>query len=65
MNLIEKIDQGFSHLTSLLKILQTQVIANNSAIASKPDLVQLTEAEYQALSTADKNLETVLYIITG
>ncbi|WP_026470115.1 hypothetical protein [Alkanindiges illinoisensis] len=50
---------------SALGKLQAQVTANSTAIAAKVDVVQLTKAQYDALSTSDKNLATKLYVIVG
>lgn len=43
----------------------TAISNNASAIAAKVDVVQLTKAQYDALSTSDKNLATKLYVIVG
>ena len=43
----------------------TAISNNASAIAAKVDVVQLTKAQYDALTTAEKNLANKLYVIVG
>ena len=45
--------------------LQAQINTNTIAITNKVDLVQLTKAQYDALSTGDKNLTNKLYVLVG
>lgn len=45
--------------------LQAQINTNTTAITNKVDLVQLTKAQYDALSTGDKNLTNKLYVLVG
>ena len=45
--------------------LQGQINTNTTAITNKVDLVQLTKAQYDALSTTDKNLANKLYVLVG